>query len=251
MIENKLKRNEGINTIQNVPPPPPPRHPKSKSKGNLQGGRMVKNKLIYQKIVEINKSIGAILKTGTNLKQGWKFRGIDQVYNSLHSLLSDNDVFTTSEIIEQSVEFKTNDKGSIIVYRFAKVKYYFHTIDGSFISTEVLAESMDYGDKASGKLMSYAHKYAFFQIFTIPTEELQDPDNDSFEDVKPVKENKEEKKTIIHNETDTFKAIVAFVNKNQGNLPENMKGSDIIMKAKKMTPEEQVAFLNDLEGNNG
>lgn len=141
-----------------------------------------KSKLIYEKISAINKAIGAILKTGKNIKQGWNFRGIDQVYNTLHPLLAEYDIFTTSKIIDEHIEFKQSSKGTLIIFRFAKIKYFFHTVDGSSISTEVLAEAMDYGDKASGKLMSYAHKYAFFQIFTIPTQELEDPDRDSYDD---------------------------------------------------------------------
>ena len=38
---------------------------------------------------------------------------------------------------------------------------------------------MDSGDKATNKAMAVAFKYACFQIFCIPTEEMQDPDADS------------------------------------------------------------------------
>jgi hypothetical protein len=38
---------------------------------------------------------------------------------------------------------------------------------------------MDSGDKATNKAMSIAFKYACFQVFCIPTEEMQDPDAES------------------------------------------------------------------------
>lgn len=40
---------------------------------------------------------------------------------------------------------------------------------------------MDSGDKASNKAMAIAYKYALFQVFCIPTEEMTDPDGESYE----------------------------------------------------------------------
>jgi hypothetical protein len=55
---------------------------------------------------------------------------------------------------------------------------------------------MDSGDKATNKAMSIAFKYACFQVFCIPTEEMIDPDKDTPE---PIKEKKTEDKptTVI------------------------------------------------------
>ena len=44
-----------------------------------------------------------------------------------------------------------------------------------------LGEGMDSGDKASNKAMAIAYKYALFQVFCIPTEEMTDPDGESYE----------------------------------------------------------------------
>lgn len=43
---------------------------------------------------------------------------------------------------------------------------------------------MDTGDKATNKAMSIAFKYACFQVFCIPTEEMIDPDAEVHEVVK-------------------------------------------------------------------
>ena len=45
---------------------------------------------------------------------------------------------------------------------------------------------MDSGDKASNKAMSAAFKYACFQTFCIPTEEMQDPDAETPPPSTPV-----------------------------------------------------------------
>ena len=57
-----------------------------------------------------------------------------------------------------------------------KVRYTFYAEDGTSVSAVVIGEGMDSGDKASNKAMAIAMKYAFFQVFCIPTEEMKDPD---------------------------------------------------------------------------
>lgn len=53
-----------------------------------------------------------------------------------------------------------------------------------------MGEGLDKGDKASGKLMSYAYKNLMFQLFCIPVEGQPDPDTDGYErpeDMEPVR----------------------------------------------------------------
>ena len=57
-----------------------------------------------------------------------------------------------------------------------KIRYDFFTDDGSKVSCTVIGEGMDTGDKATNKAMSIAFKYACFQTFCIPTEDMDDPD---------------------------------------------------------------------------
>ena len=45
---------------------------------------------------------------------------------------------------------------------------------------------MDSGDKATNKAMSIAFKYACFQVFCIPTEEMKDPDSDTPDPSAPI-----------------------------------------------------------------
>ena len=57
----------------------------------------------------------------------------------------------------------------------------FHAEDGSSIEAVVIGEGMDSGDKASNKALAVAFKYACFQVFCIPTEEMKDPDAECHE----------------------------------------------------------------------
>lgn len=62
-----------------------------------------------------------------------------------------------------------------------KVKYTFYAEDGTSVTATVTGEGMDSGDKSLNKAMSIAFKYACFQVFCIPTEEMVDPDGESHE----------------------------------------------------------------------
>jgi hypothetical protein len=140
---------------------------------------------IYQAISQIMNEVGAIEKSQTNKIQGFKYRGIDDVMNALQPLLSKYKVFVVPEVLEQTREERQTVKGGNLIYSICKIKYTFYAEDGSNVSATVIGEGMDSGDKATNKAMAIAFKYAFFQVFCIPTEEMKDPDADTPEESKP------------------------------------------------------------------
>lgn len=131
---------------------------------------------IYQQIAKVMADIAAIGKDSQNKAQNFKFRGIDAVYNELHQHLSKHAVFTTTDVLEFNRESRTTNAGGTMIYTVAKIKYRFYADDGSSVESVVIGEAGDTGDKSSNKAMAIAHKYAFLQIFTIPTEGDNDPD---------------------------------------------------------------------------
>ena len=130
-------------------------------------------------INEIMAEIGAIGKTSKNTTQGFMYRGVDAVMNALQPAMVKHKVFVVPEVLEQTREERTNAKGTTLLYSILRVKFTFFADDGSNISAVVIGEGMDSGDKASNKAMSVAFKYACFQVFCIPTEEMKDPDAES------------------------------------------------------------------------
>lgn len=136
--------------------------------------------------MEITKSLCAILteircieKTKENEQQGFKFRGIDDLMNCLHPLFAKYSVFPVPEVLESNREERVTSNGKALISSVLKVKYHFTSLDGSEICATVIGEGMDTGDKASNKALAAAFKYACFQVFCIPTEEVTkiDPDN--------------------------------------------------------------------------
>lgn len=134
---------------------------------------------IYESISAVMGEIGAVGKNSKNQQQGFMFRGIDAVMNAINPALTKYKVFIVPEVMEQTREERINVKGTLLIYSICKVKYTFYAEDGSYIQSVVIGEGMDTGDKATNKAMSIAFKYACFQVFCIPTEEMKDPDAES------------------------------------------------------------------------
>ncbi len=141
---------------------------------------------IYGLIGQAMRKIGAIGKTSENTQQKYKFRGIDAVYNALNPVMSELGLFVCPEILDHRREERISEKTyngqttqTVLKYSILTIKYTLYAPDGSKISCVVVGEGMDSGDKASNKAMSVALKYACFQLFMIPTEEMIDPDAES------------------------------------------------------------------------
>jgi hypothetical protein len=137
---------------------------------------------IYEAISNVMGEIGAIGKNKKNTQgTGYMYRGIDDVMNALNPAMVKHKVFVVPEIIEQTREERTSKAGAVLMYSICKIKYTFYTIDGSSVCATVIGEAMDSGDKGTNKSMAIAFKYACFQVFCIPTEEMKDPDAETHE----------------------------------------------------------------------
>jgi len=136
---------------------------------------------IYKALAAVNKSIKAIGKDRTNQQQGFKFRGIDDVMNELHSLFAANEIIILQTVNEVNVTERTNQRGTALFYVRINVTYHFTHSDGSMADVTVTGEAMDSGDKATTKALSIALKYALLQMFLIPTEDEKDPDAQTHE----------------------------------------------------------------------
>lgn len=144
---------------------------------------------IFQSITKILEEVPAIGKTKTNTIQNFKFRGIDDVMNTFQPLLAKHKVFMVPQVLEQTREERQTSKGGNLIYSICKIKYIFYAEDGSSVEAIVVGEGMDSGDKATNKAMAIAMKYAMFQVFCIPTEEMKDPDSDTPPEKKKVIKN--------------------------------------------------------------
>lgn len=144
---------------------------------------------IFKAIPAIMDEIGHIGKDKINKLQGFMFRGIDQVMNTMKPLLSKHGVFIVPEVLETKREERQAKSGGTLIYTMHKINFNFFADDGSQVCACVVGEGMDSADKSSNKAMAVAFKYACFQVFCIPTEEMakDDPDCYSPESTMPSK----------------------------------------------------------------
>lgn len=137
--------------------------------------------MIYKAISKTMQDVGVVGKDDFNQMQKFKFRGIDAVMNALNPAMIKNGIFVVPQVLEQTREDRVTIKGANLIYSICRIKYTFYAEDGSFVEAITVGEGMDSGDKATNKAMAIAFKYACFQVFCIPTEEMKDPDADSHE----------------------------------------------------------------------
>jgi len=133
---------------------------------------------ICEQIAKIMADCPAIGKDSKNAIQGFKYRGIDAIYNALQPIFTKHKVFSAPEVLEERSQRNQTKSGGYMNHSYLRIKYNFYADDGSTISATVISEAMDAGDKASNKAMAVAHKYAITQILKIPFQS-DDPDADS------------------------------------------------------------------------
>lgn len=207
---------------------------------------------IYESITKIMEEVPAIGKDKVNKQQGFKFRGIDDVMNALQPLLAKNKVFIVPEILEQIREERTTSKGGNLIYSICKIKYKFYAEDGSNIEAITIGEGMDSGDKATNKAMAIAMKYALFQVFCIPTEEMKDPDGETPEESQKKHNNKQEEK-IMQEELDMLvterqaKTVYAIMKQKGLNIEQQLQHNYGISNTKDLTRKQYASILTAIK----
>lgn len=118
-----------------------------------------------------------ISKDRSNTQQGYKFRGIDDVYNALAPILARNHLVITPKCLSRAKETLQTKNGGTLFYVTVDMEFELASaIDGSTKTAEMYGEAMDSGDKATNKAMSAAYKYMAMQEFCIPTQGDNDAD---------------------------------------------------------------------------
>jgi hypothetical protein len=130
-------------------------------------------------IPAIRVELGAISKDQqATAGATFAYRGHDQIVNAIAPLFNKYGVFTTVE--DESVYYggreAANKKWATASVIRKKVTFY--GPDGSSVSSTIVAESVDNGNKATSQAQTYAYRIALTQTFSIPTGE-PDPDSTS------------------------------------------------------------------------
>lgn len=139
---------------------------------------------VYSAMAEVMAKLAkvGIGKNNKNTQQGYKFRGIDDVYNALAPFLAESKLLILPRVKSRIVTERETKSGGAVFYVVLDVEFDFvSALDGSKHTVQVVGEAMDTGDKASNKAMSAAYKYACMEAFCIPTEGDNDADSTTHE----------------------------------------------------------------------
>jgi hypothetical protein len=188
------------------------------------------------------EEVPSIGKTQRNKTQGFMYRGIDDVMNALQPLLAKNKVFIVPEILEQTREERTTSKGGNLIYSICKIKYKFYAEDGSSVEAITIGEGMDSGDKATNKAMAIAMKYALFQVFCIPTDEMKDPDSET-----PEQSTKKSSVTDNKISEADAKKVEAMMKEMGWNVEELLQKNYKISKTTDLTASQYVKILEAIK----
>jgi hypothetical protein len=134
---------------------------------------------VYALIAAVSADIAktGISKDRNNQAQGYKFRGVDDVYNALAPVISRHGLVILPRILSRECVERQTAKGGTLFYVTVEAEFDFVSAhDGSKHTARTYGEAMDSGDKGTNKAMSAAYKYVTFQTFCIPTEGDNDAD---------------------------------------------------------------------------
>ena len=123
--------------------------------------------LVVSALTRASASIGAVGKSGKAAQQmgGYAYRGIDDVVNAVSPALIEQQLV----IVPFDLETKTEPWAE--KWHKVNVRMLFTILhsSGQWISTEMVGQALDNGDKGLGKARSYCLRELLTRMFLIPT----------------------------------------------------------------------------------
>lgn len=133
---------------------------------------------VYKAIAAVQAELATvgIGKGKTNTQQGYKFRGIDDVYDVLAPVLAKHGLCILPRVLARTFTERQAKSGGVLFSVIVECEFDLVSAeDGSKHTIRTFGEAMDSADKGTNKAMSAAYKYAAFQTFCIPVD-VEDAD---------------------------------------------------------------------------
>lgn len=161
---------------------------------------------IYQRLLKITEELKTVeknLSVPVTKNNSYKAVGERDVLDAVkplevkygvYSYAYDRKIIDSGELISTRKDYQTNEYHDIKqLYLRLEVTYRFVNVDNpqEYIEIKTYGDGIDTGDKATGKAMTYADKYALLKAYKISTGE--DPDQEASDELKSYKDEKDEK----------------------------------------------------------
>lgn len=127
-------------------------------------------------------------KNQKNEHQGFKFRGIDDLYGIVQPALAQAQLVMLPDLTHIERKEYTTANGKLQFYTVVTVQYSFVSlVDGSSVGFTYAGEAADTGDKSLSKALTMAFKSFCFHVFQIPLNGNDDNDKHVAEEVEAPK----------------------------------------------------------------
>lgn len=109
----------------------------------------------------------------------YKFRGIDDIRNTTAPLMKECNIVIIPNVMKRVETERQTKNGGFALWVVLEINFdVVCTVDGSKVTIPMIAEAVDYSDKATGKAISYAYKTLCINLFNIPTVGEDDTDEE-------------------------------------------------------------------------
>ena len=207
----------------------------------------IKKLNIYEKLSMITEEIGVIekgLNVQVNKTSSYKavserdvldaVKPIEKTYR-VYSYPIKREVIDRDTLVKES-EYNGNITRTNTLFMRIETTYRFVNLDcpSEYIETTVYGDGLDTGDKAPGKAMTYADKYALMKAYKLSTGD--DPD----------KEASPEKGYAKKSEPDYRKELIKYCKEN--NIDMNKLAKDYQLAGRKLSNDDYFDVLCDVKG---
>jgi len=135
---------------------------------------------LYEKLLDIQKRVDAIIKDGRNLSDKYDFASDENVLDRFRPLLDEHGLLLIPYVVSAAVREGTTRSGTARYLTELTLEMVWHDVEsGESLRIPWYAQGVDLaGEKGVGKALTYAEKYFLLKFFHIPTRK-DDPDGDS------------------------------------------------------------------------
>lgn len=142
---------------------------------------MTETPTIQAALVAVMNDVGAVAKRDRNTQSNYSFRGIDAVINAVSPAFRRHGVVALPKVLDHAFgTIEVGQKRTPMSHVTMTVEYTFHGPAGDTLTTTVMGEAFDSGDKAVPKAMSVAFRTALLQALALPTDDPE-PDAETYE----------------------------------------------------------------------
>lgn len=134
---------------------------------------------VFEAVAAVSAGIGAVGKDAQsgkgNDQWSFKYRGIEAVMNALHPLLAKHQVTIVPRCVHAEHEWMQKSERLTAV----KYEYDIYGPEGDSFTGSLVAEGVGQRDKSAVIASSYAWRQFVCLLFSIPTEDMRDPEEDN------------------------------------------------------------------------